>query len=137
MLFKTALSLASGLLVASRPVNARPASCNSGSGPGRQLMGAAYLITNEDTNSVLSLSIDAKGMLGKGSVVATGGCGAASIDGSTMQPAKADPLVSQSALTVAGKVSLPDSLPNYSLQLGQTATHIAFPQAKLTYCSSW
>ncbi|KXJ88053.1 hypothetical protein Micbo1qcDRAFT_123829 [Microdochium bolleyi] len=66
-------------------------------------MGAAYMITNEDTNSVLSLGIDAKGMLTKGKMVATGGCGAASIDGSTKQPAAADPLVSQSALTVAGK----------------------------------
>jgi hypothetical protein len=66
---------------------------------------AAYVITNEETNMVISLAVDEKGMLSAGSKVATGGAGAVSIDGSTNQPAGADPLVSQSSLTVVGNVS--------------------------------
>jgi hypothetical protein len=65
---------------------------------------AAYFITNEDENMVVSLPIGEDGMLGDGSMVATGGAGSASIDGSTNEPAAVDPLVSQSALTIAGKV---------------------------------
>lgn len=64
---------------------------------------AAYFITNEDENMVVSLPIGEDGMLGDGSMVATGGAGSASIDGSTNEPAAVDPLVSQSALTIAGK----------------------------------
>ncbi|KAK0390831.1 hypothetical protein NLU13_0334 [Sarocladium strictum] len=64
---------------------------------------AAYIITNEDKNMVVSLAIDKNGLLGDGAMVATGGAGSASIDGSTNQTAAVDPLVAQSSLTVAGK----------------------------------
>ncbi|KAI6781559.1 uncharacterized protein J7T54_005270 [Emericellopsis cladophorae] len=63
---------------------------------------AIYISTNEEENMVLSVPIDEQGMLGEGSTTATGGAGAVSIDGSTDEPAGVDPLVSQSALTVAG-----------------------------------
>lgn len=62
------------------------------------------MITNENENKVLSLSIDHKGMLAAGSLVATGGAGDANIAGSTNEPAPVDPLASQSSLTVAGMV---------------------------------
>jgi hypothetical protein len=72
-----------------------------GNGASRQ---AAYVITNEDENMIVSLAIGEDGMLGDGKMVSTGGAGSVSIDGSTNEPAAVDPLVSQSALTVAGKV---------------------------------
>jgi hypothetical protein len=101
MRFSSALALSCSLLQA-QPSFARPSkACNTGS----PLRRAAYLLTNEEENMVVSLPIDDKGMLSVGSKVATGGAGAVSIDGSTGQPAGADPLVSQSALTVAGMVS--------------------------------
>ena len=58
---------------------------------------------------VVSFPVDGDGMLGQGSMVSTGGAGSASIDASTDEPAAVDPLVSQSALTVAGKVSYQSS----------------------------
>lgn len=76
-----------------------------GNGAQRQ---AAYVITNEDENMIVSLSIGEDGMLGDGNMVSTGGAGSVSIDGATSEPAAVDPLVSQSALTVAGKVCYTD-----------------------------
>ena len=103
MHFSSTLAFTCGLLHA-QPVLAHPAkSCETG----RQ---AIYISTNEEENMVLSVSIDEQGMVGQGSMTATGGSGAVSIDGSTNEPAGVDPLVSQSALTVAGMVSsTPDS----------------------------
>lgn len=86
----------------SRGRNRGASRCRAG---GQAAQAAAYLITNEDANSVVSLSIDANGMLSGGSSFETGGAGSVSIDGSTNSPALSDPLVSQSALTVAGRVS--------------------------------
>lgn len=63
--------------------------------------GAIYLLTNTQSNSVVSLRIDADGKLSSGSSTSTGGSGSNSIDGTTNQPAAPDALVSQSALTVA------------------------------------
>ncbi|KAH7016182.1 uncharacterized protein B0I36DRAFT_254318 [Microdochium trichocladiopsis] len=98
------MAVLSGLLAAS-PASAAPHNRPQGQGgKGKcQLAGAAYLTTNGEANFVVSLGVEKNGMLSKGKMVATGGCGSASIDGSTKEPAKADPLVSQSALTVAGK----------------------------------
>jgi hypothetical protein len=101
MRFSSTLALSCGLLQA-QPALAHPAkSCEAG--PMRRQ--AIYIITNEEENMVLSLPIDNQGMLGQGSMTPTGGAGAVSIDGSTNEPAGADPLVSQSALTIAGMVS--------------------------------
>ncbi|KAI0480175.1 hypothetical protein GGR56DRAFT_687138 [Xylariaceae sp. FL0804] len=61
---------------------------------------AVYLLTNDVPNAVVALPIDADGKLSRGTVTPTGGNGAASIDGTTMQPAGPDALASQSSLTV-------------------------------------
>ncbi|KAL2024239.1 hypothetical protein VTK56DRAFT_9395 [Thermocarpiscus australiensis] len=98
MRFSSALALSCSLLQA-QPSFARPSKAWNTGPPMRR---AAYIITNGEENMVVSLPIDGKGMLSAGSKVAAGGAGAVSIDGSTNQPAGADPLVSQSALTVAG-----------------------------------
>lgn len=65
---------------------------------------AIYFLTNEAENAVVALPIDKDGMLSAGTVTKTGGAGSASINGMTGQPATPDPLVGQSALTVAGNV---------------------------------
>lgn len=65
---------------------------------------AIYFLTNEAENAVVALPIGKNGMLSKGSVTMTGGAGSNSIDGMTMEVAMADPLISQSALTIAGNV---------------------------------
>lgn len=99
MRFTPALVSACSLLQAQSAL-ARPAKgCDA---PSRQ---AAYLITNQDDNAVLSFAIDSEGMLSEGSTTSTGGAGSASIFGSTNAPAEVDPLVGQSALNVAGNVS--------------------------------
>lgn len=67
---------------------------------------AVYLITNDDENSVVALTINADGTLKKGSVTSAGGKGSISLDGMTGEPAATDGLVSQGSLTVAGQVSL-------------------------------
>jgi hypothetical protein len=101
MFFYSPVSLVCCLLLV-QPGFAHPArSCQAAPVAGR----AAYIITNEETNMVISLAVDENGMLSAGSKVTTGGAGAVSIDGSTNQPAGADPLVSQSSLTVVGNVS--------------------------------
>lgn len=105
MRFQPSLAVLSGLLAAG-PAFAVPCMPKPGAGPVKaQLMGAAYITTNEESNSVLAVAIDKNGMLAKSKMVATGGCGSVSLD-STKQPVKADPLVSQSALTVAGQARL-------------------------------
>ncbi|KIW16325.1 hypothetical protein PV08_06376 [Exophiala spinifera] len=63
---------------------------------------AIYLITNDQTNSVVALPIGADGKLSNGSVTATGGSGSNSIDSSNGMPAAPDALVAQSSLTRAG-----------------------------------
>ncbi|KAH8586539.1 hypothetical protein B0O99DRAFT_585764 [Bisporella sp. PMI_857] len=64
--------------------------------------GAVYLITNSQSNSVVSLAIKQNGMLSDGSSTSTGSAGSNSIDESTNQAAAPDSLVSQSSLTVVG-----------------------------------
>ena len=67
---------------------------------------AVYLMTNDDENSVVALTVMPDGTLKKGSVTSTGGKGSISLDGMTGEPAATDGLVSQGSLTVAGQVSL-------------------------------
>lgn len=66
---------------------------------------AVYLITNDAQNSVVALPISADGTLEKGTITPSGGKGSNSLD-AQKQPAAPDALVSQSALTIAGNVSL-------------------------------
>lgn len=66
---------------------------------------AIYLITNDQSNSVVALPVGSDGTLSKGTLTATGGEGSNSIDGATNQPAAPDALVGQSALTRVGNVS--------------------------------
>ena len=80
-------------------VTSHPAGCQS-----RSSGGAVYLITNSQSNSVVSLRMQSNGMLSAGSSTSTGGAGSNGIIGSTNQPAVPDALFSQSALTVAGNV---------------------------------
>lgn len=96
---RVALALASAAL----QVSAMPC---GGSGK------ALYIITNEATNEVVALPIGMDGMLSTGISMATGGAGANAVDGSTNEPAAPDALVSQSALTVAGNVSI--TLPEFA-----------------------
>ncbi|PVI03975.1 hypothetical protein DM02DRAFT_208054 [Periconia macrospinosa] len=63
---------------------------------------AVYAITNSDNNSVLAMTIQADGKLGAGKLTATMGKGAVSMNAMGMS-APTDALVSQSALTLAGK----------------------------------
>lgn len=65
---------------------------------------AIYFLTNEAENAVVALPIGKDGMLSAGTVTKTGGAGAMSVNAMTGQPATPDPLVGQSALTVAGNV---------------------------------
>jgi hypothetical protein len=73
---------------------------NAAPGQGRAL----YLITNDESNSVVALPIGTDGRLSSGRVIPTGGGGSVALNGDN-QPATPDALVSQSALTVAGNVS--------------------------------
>ncbi|KAI1103012.1 hypothetical protein F4804DRAFT_311287 [Jackrogersella minutella] len=61
-----------------------------------------YLLTNNEVNSVIALPIQADGTLASGTITPSGGNGSTTIDGTTMQPAGPDAIVSQSALTIAG-----------------------------------
>lgn len=67
---------------------------------------ALYFITNDKINAVVALPINANGQLSPGTVTRTGGAGSVALN-SDNQPATPDALVSQSALTIAGNVSLP------------------------------
>ena len=71
---------------------------------------AVYLITNEQTNAVVALRVGPDGKLSHGTVTPTGGAGSVALN-SQGEPAITDALVSQSALTVAGNVSLPTLMP--------------------------
>lgn len=65
---------------------------------------AIYFLTNDANNAVVALPIGMDGMLSEGSVTNTGGAGSNSISGMTGEIAMSDPLISQSALTIAGNV---------------------------------
>jgi hypothetical protein len=71
---------------------------------------AIYLITNEEANGVVALPIGKDGTLSKGSITMTGGAGSVAVDADG-NPATPDALVSQSSLTIAGKVSPINSSP--------------------------
>lgn len=66
---------------------------------------AVYILTNDETNGVLALPVGNDGTLSKGQVAKTGGAGSIAVDADG-NPATPDALVAQSALTVAGNVSL-------------------------------
>lgn len=65
---------------------------------------AVYFLTNNAQNAVVALPVGCDGTLSRGSVTATGGNGANSINMNTNLPAAPDALISQSALTVSGQV---------------------------------
>lgn len=65
-----------------------------------------YMITNEDQNSIAAVKINADGLLGDGILTSTGGAGLTAVDADG-KPAVPDSLISQSALTIAGKVEYP------------------------------
>jgi hypothetical protein len=65
---------------------------------------AIYFLTNNAQNAVVTLPIECDGTLSHGSVTATGGKGANSIDMNTNLPAAPDALNSQSSLTISGQV---------------------------------
>jgi len=71
---------------------------------------AVYFITNDQANAVVALPIGPDGKLSPGTMTPTGGAGSIALN-SKGQPANPDALVSQSALTIAGNVSLPPSYP--------------------------
>jgi hypothetical protein len=81
-------------------VRALPPGCLFPNGPAK----AFYFTTNSEQNAVVALPIAGDGMLGGGKITATGGSGIVAVDG-TGQPVADDGLFSQSALTVAGRVS--------------------------------
>jgi hypothetical protein len=81
-------------------VTAFPPGCPYPGAPAK----AFYFTTNSEQNSVVALPIAQNGMLSGGKITATGGSGMVAVNG-TGQPVPADGLFSQSALTVAGKVS--------------------------------
>lgn len=91
-----ALASQAGLGVASR--------CPGGNA-GSAVEKALYFITNDEANAVVALRVGPDGLLSPGSVTPTNGAGSVALD-SKNQPATPDALVSQSALTVAGNVSL-------------------------------
>lgn len=71
---------------------------------GPETNNAIFFLTNDQTNSVVSIPIGADGKLSGGTVTGTGGAGSNSIDGKTNKPASPDPLIGQSAIAVAGQV---------------------------------
>jgi len=92
---------------------------------------AIYIITNEKENQVLAIPIGAAGMLSKGTCIGTGGAGSNSLDDKN-QPAVPDPLVSQSALTVAGNVRHPQrtNYPLHSLILSRISLRSMLAQTQ-------
>jgi hypothetical protein len=79
--------------------------------PYRRLNGAAtgkaiYILTNDAQNAVVALPIAYDGTLSEGTVISTGGAGSNAISGATNATAAPDALLSQSSLTVVGKVNL-------------------------------
>ncbi|GJN84363.1 hypothetical protein PLIIFM63780_007919 [Purpureocillium lilacinum] len=63
------------------------------------------MITNDETNGVVALPVGSDGKLSKGTVTSTQGNGSVALH-SDGNPGTPDALVSQSALTIAGKLSL-------------------------------
>ncbi|KAI5926236.1 hypothetical protein F4810DRAFT_586381 [Camillea tinctor] len=83
-------------------VLARPTSCGMGATQNKNGK-AIYLITNDNTNAVVSIPIGEDGLLQTtGTSTATAGAGSNSFDGLTNQTAAPDALFSQSSLTIAG-----------------------------------
>lgn len=67
---------------------------------------AAYFITNDQANAIVALPIGSDGQLSEGTITSTRGSGMSSVNGMTNQPAAPDGLVSQSAVALAGNVSM-------------------------------
>lgn len=67
---------------------------------------AIFFLTNDQTNAVVAIPIGDGGKLSGGTVTGTGGAGSNSIDGKTNKPAVPDPLIGQSAITIAGQVTI-------------------------------
>lgn len=65
---------------------------------------AVYFINNDQSNGVVALPIKSDGTVSKGTVTLTGGCGSVGVNAEG-KPATPDALISQSSLTIAGKVS--------------------------------
>ena len=63
-------------------------------------------------NCQLATDIATDGKLSQGTITPTGGQGSNSIDGTTNKPAAPDALIGQSALTIAGQVSLASQIFN-------------------------
>lgn len=70
-----------------------------------QSSNAIFFLTNDQKNAVAAVPIGQGGMLSGGSVTATGGAGSNSLDAAG-KPAAPDALIGQSALAVAGQVTL-------------------------------
>jgi hypothetical protein len=105
MFFSTPLSiLLTALVGLTQKVSSHPA-CRPGMDKAAAMGKAIYILTNDESNGVLALSIGKDGTLSKGRVAMTGGAGSITVDADG-NPATPDALVSQSALTIAGKVSL-------------------------------
>jgi len=66
---------------------------------------AIYFLTNDGANAVVSVRINPDGSLGDSIVTQTGGAGDIAVDAEG-QPAVPDALVSQSALTLVGRVRI-------------------------------
>ncbi|KAF2868260.1 hypothetical protein BDV95DRAFT_501291 [Massariosphaeria phaeospora] len=93
LIFLSTLPLLTAALPASNGIHGRNPAHNGK---------AIYLITNGVENSVAALPISADGTLGDAKLTPTGGKGGATVN-AMGQPAAPDSLVSQSALTIAGK----------------------------------
>ncbi|KAJ6440208.1 3-carboxymuconate cyclase protein [Purpureocillium lavendulum] len=89
------------LLVLGHGVVGRP-NGQDGSCGGPAAAKAIYMITNDESNGVVALPVGRDGKLSKGTVTSTQGRGSVALH-SDGKPATPDALVSQSALTIAGK----------------------------------
>lgn len=93
------------LLWLAQEASSHPA-CKPGMNSNAMMGKAIYVLTNEGTNGVLAIPIGKDGTLSKGKVTMTGGAGSVAVDADG-KPATPDALISQSALTIAGNVSVP------------------------------
>ncbi len=106
MVFLAHLLPTLGLLGLARVSNAYDYSPSPSCGP-KDTAKAVYFISNNADNAVVALKVNAQdGKLSQGSVTPTGGRGGNQINAMTGMPAGPDALGSQSALTVAGNVSI-------------------------------
>jgi hypothetical protein len=92
------LPLAALLALAPRIITATESSTDCPASPAGR---AIYILTNDESNSVVALPIGPDGKLSAGTITATDGAGSIALN-SDNQPATPDALVSQSALTIAG-----------------------------------